>query len=44
MFNLTTGAFTRTGIASNQLAIYGLDTAMIATLRGASEVAGRQHR
>jgi hypothetical protein len=32
-FNLTTGVFTRTGAAVNQIAIYGIDTAIMATIR-----------
>jgi hypothetical protein len=32
-FNLTTGTFSRMGAATNQLFIYGLDSAIIATLR-----------
>lgn len=34
-FNLATGAFTRTGPAVNQLAIYGIDSAVMATMRAA---------
>ncbi len=33
VLNLTTGAFTRTGAAVNQLGIYGLDSAIMASLR-----------
>lgn len=32
-FNLTTGVFTRSGTAVNQLAIYGIDSAIMATVR-----------
>ena len=34
-FNLTTGAFTRTGAAVNQLVVYGTDMAIMTTLRAA---------
>jgi hypothetical protein len=33
MFNLSTGAFTRTGLAMNQLVIYSTDAAVMATVR-----------
>jgi hypothetical protein len=32
-FNLTTGAFTRSGAAVNQLVIYGIDSAIVASVR-----------
>jgi hypothetical protein len=32
-FNLTTGVFTRTGAAVNQLAIYGLDSGLVSLMR-----------
>jgi hypothetical protein len=32
-FNLATGAFTRTGAAVNQIAIYGVDSMLTAMLR-----------
>lgn len=35
MFNLSTGAFTRTGVAVNQLVIYSTDAAAMATVRAA---------
>jgi len=35
MFNLSTGAFTRTGMATNQLFLYSTDAAVMATVRGA---------
>jgi hypothetical protein len=35
MFNLSTGAFTRTGAAVNQLVIYSTDAAVMATVRAA---------
>ena len=34
VLNLSTGVFTRTGVATNQLAIYGIDTAIMAGIRG----------
>jgi hypothetical protein len=34
-FNLATGTFTRTGAATNQLAIYGIDAAMMTMMRAA---------
>lgn len=34
-FNMATGVFTRTGPASNQLLIYGLDAGIMATMRAA---------
>ena len=37
-FNLATGTFTRTGAAINQLAIYGIDAAMMTTMRAAPAV------
>lgn len=37
-FNLTTGAFTRTGAATNQLVIYGLDAGMVSVLRVPADV------
>ena len=37
-FNLATGTFTRTGVAVNQLLIYGTDAAIMATVRGAPGV------
>jgi hypothetical protein len=36
MFNLSTGAFTHTGVATNQLVLYGIDTAIVATIRGSA--------
>lgn len=33
-FNLATGTFTRTGVATNQLLIYGTDAAIMAAVRG----------
>lgn len=35
MFNLSTGAFTRTGVAANQLVIYSTDAAAMAMVRAA---------
>jgi len=32
-FNLTTGVFTRTGVAANQLFVYGIDSAIMASMR-----------
>ena len=43
-FNLTTGAFTRTGIAGNQLFVYGFDTAVVATIRGSAASIDRIRR
>jgi hypothetical protein len=40
VFNLATGTFTRTGIAANQLLIYGIDTAIMATMRVAPAILG----
>jgi len=37
-FNLATGVFTRSGIAVNQLGIYGVDSIIMATVRGAPGV------
>jgi hypothetical protein len=37
-FNLATGVFTRTGPAMNQLAIYGVDSAIVASLRVPADV------
>ena len=37
-FNLTTGAFTRSGAALNQLAIYGIDSAILASLRAPADI------
>jgi hypothetical protein len=34
-FNLQTGVFTRTGVAVNQIAIYGFDATVMATIRAA---------
>ena len=34
-FNLETGVFTRTGVAINQLGVYGTDMAIMATVRAA---------
>ena len=38
VFNLTTGTFTRTGAATNQLIIYALDSGIMATVRAAPGV------
>lgn len=38
MFNLSTGAFTRTGVAANQLVIYSLDAAMMAGVRSGPDL------
>ncbi len=38
-FNLATGAFTRTGAATNQIAVYAIDTAIMATVRAPGYVA-----
>jgi hypothetical protein len=35
MFNLSTGVFTRTGVAAHQLGIYALDSGIMAVVRGA---------
>jgi hypothetical protein len=35
MFNLSTGTFTRTGVAVNQLVIYSTDAAAMAAARAA---------
>jgi hypothetical protein len=35
MFNLSTGAFTRTGVAANQLVVYSTDAAAMAMVRAA---------
>jgi hypothetical protein len=35
MFNLSTGVFTRTGVATHQLGVYAVDSAIMATVRGA---------
>jgi len=37
-FNLATGVFTRTGSAMNQLVIYGIDSAIVASLRVPADV------
>lgn len=37
--NLATGAFTRTGVATNQLAFQGVDVAIVSSVRAAPEVA-----
>ncbi|MBV9488950.1 MAG: hypothetical protein JO069_04390 [Verrucomicrobia bacterium] len=37
-FNLTTGAFTRTGPAMNQLVLFGVDSAVVASLRAPADV------
>ena len=34
-FNLATGAFTRTGVAINQIGIYGVDSIIMASVRAA---------
>jgi hypothetical protein len=42
MFNLSTGAFTRTGVGINQLVIYSTDAAAMAMVRaapGAADIA-----
>lgn len=36
MFNLSTGTFTRTGVATNQLFLYGFDATVMATVRGSA--------
>jgi hypothetical protein len=43
-FNLTTGAFTRTGVAANQLVIYGTDIATMATMRAAPSLIGASRK
>jgi hypothetical protein len=43
-FNLGTGVFTRSGPAINQLAIYGTDMAVMATMRAAPAVMDRMSR
>jgi hypothetical protein len=43
-FNLTTGVFTRTGSSVNQLAIYGIDTAIMATMRAAPAISQQPNR
>lgn len=40
-FNLATGVFTRSGPALNQLAVYGIDSAIMASVRAAPEVVSR---
>jgi hypothetical protein len=40
-FNLVTGVFTRSGVALNQLAIYGIDSAIMTSVRAAPEVVSR---
>lgn len=37
-FNLTTGAFTRSGAALNQLVIHGIDSAIVASLRAPADI------
>jgi hypothetical protein len=44
MFNLTTGAFTRTGLATNQIILYGIDTGIIATIRGSASAIDTMNR
>lgn len=44
MFNLSTGVFTRTGMAMNQLVLYSLDSAIMVTVRGAPGVLDAQGR
>lgn len=36
MFNLTTGTFTRTGPAVNQIFLYSIDTGIVAMIRGSA--------
>jgi hypothetical protein len=43
-FNLATGAFVRSGPAVNQLVVYGLDTAIMAMVRGAPGMYGAVSR
>lgn len=44
MFNLSTGAFTRTGAATNQLFIYSVDTGIVAAVRGSAGAVDSLHR
>lgn len=37
-FNLATGVFTRTGAATNQIVVYGIDSAIMATVRAPATV------